>query len=281
MNDQVDDVNEMNDHVMSERDEARTGTEPGASYGGVSQMSGARTERHRPVAARSNGDGWGAVRPLRLALVNDYEIIVRGLHAMLNPFRDRVLVVEHEVGHIPTQQVDVALFDTFAGRRDALGRAAAMVERGNARHVVLYTWDASAEFLEAARDIGVSAVVLKSATGADLVSALERVAAGEQLGLEHVTRSPSGEQAETLSVREREVLAMLALGSTNAQIATELYLSVDTVKTYVRRVFQKLGVHNRTQAAMLAQRYDLGPPPGRLERIRSSSGNRVQGESAD
>lgn len=231
----------------------------GASDGRVEDQGGVDTAQE-------------SAQPLRLALVNDYEIIVRGLHSMLMPYRERVVVVEHEVGGIPTETVDVALFDTFAGRRDALGRAAEMVERGNARHVVLYTWDASSEFLEAAQSTGVSAVVLKSATGTDLVSALERVAGGERLGLEHVTRGPGGEQGEPLSMREREVLAMLALGSSNAQIATELFLSVDTVKTYVRRVFQKLGVRNRTQAAVLAQRYELAPPPSRLDRIRSASG---------
>jgi DNA-binding NarL/FixJ family response regulator len=274
MNDQVNDVNEMKDDVLPERegDHGHSDLATDSVRGELVRSPGTSPDRRRLLTDRSNGDRPAVVQPLRLALVNDYEIIVRGLHAMLSPYHERVLIVEHEVGHIPTKTVDVALFDTFAGRRDALGRAAAMVDRGNARHVVLYTWDASADFLEAARATGVSAVVLKSATGADLVSALERVAAGEQLGLEHVTRSPSGEQAEALSVREREVLAMLALGSTNAQIAGELYLSVDTVKTYVRRVFQKLGVHNRTQAAMMAQRYDLGPPPARLERIRSSPG---------
>ncbi|MFP5488565.1 MAG: helix-turn-helix transcriptional regulator, partial [Acidimicrobiia bacterium] len=184
--------------------------------------------------------------------MNDYEIIVRGLHAMLVPYADRVVVVEHDVRELPDATVDVALFDTFAGRRDAIERAGKMVERGNVDHVVLYTWDASAEFLEAARNTGVAAVVLKSTDGADLVTALERIADGDRIGLEHVTRSPGADSSDPLSVREREVLAMLALGATNAEIADELFLSVDTVKTYVRRVFQKLGVHNRTQAAMLA-----------------------------
>ena len=146
-----------------------------------------------------------------------------------------------------------------------------MVDRAAARHVVLYTWDASGAFLEAARDAGVSAVVLKSTAGVELVTALERVAAGEQLGLQHVARSPGADPSEPLAMREREVLAMLALGSSNAEIAAELFLSVDTVKTYVRRVFLKLGVHNRTQAAVLAQRYELAPPPARLERLRSGA----------
>lgn len=210
-------------------------------------------------------------RPLRLALVNDYEIIVRGLHAMLAPYADRVCVVEHEVGGTPDELVDVALFDTFAGRRDALERAGEMTVLDNVRHVVLYTWDASAEFLERARAKGVDAVVLKSSDGVELVETLERVAHGERLGLDHVTRSPGVESSDSLSVREREVLALLALGVSNAEIGAELFLSVDTVKTYVRRVFRKLGVNNRTQAAVLAQRYELAPPTSRLDRMRADT----------
>lgn len=238
--------------------------------------SGPTREVSREVsreASRTSSSPHNGRRPgtLKLALVNDYEIIVRGLHAMLAPFSDRVVVVEHEIGDVPEQSVDIALFDTFAGRRDTIARAAAMVEQGNARAVVLYTWDASAEFLEAARDIGVAAVVLKSTDGADLVDALERAAAGEQIGLDHVTRSPGAASSDPLSMREREVLAMLALGASNVEIAAELFLSVDTVKTYVRRVFRKLGVRNRTQAAIMAREYGLSPPAARLDRIRSRS----------
>jgi DNA-binding NarL/FixJ family response regulator len=62
------------------------------------------------------------------------------------------------------------------------------------------------------------------------------------------------------------VLALLALGLSNPEIAVELFLSVDTVKTYVRRVFAKLGVNNRTNAALLAAKYDLAPPERRLSK---------------
>ena len=105
------------------------------------------------------------VRPITVALVNDYEIILRGLHAMLAPFSDRIEVVEHDTTGTPDKPADVALFDTFASRRDALERAREMIAEGNVKHVVLYTFDAAEEFLTIARDIGVSGVVLKSATG--------------------------------------------------------------------------------------------------------------------
>jgi DNA-binding NarL/FixJ family response regulator len=197
--------------------------------------------------------------PLSVSLVNDYEIIVSGLATMLSPFSDRVRVVELSVEAEPRRQADIALFDTFAGRRHALSRASAMVRDGFVEHVVLYTWDATADFLTQVEDAGVSAVILKSVSGERLVQALERTVSGERMGMSHVTRSPRSEQTNELSNREKEVLALLALGSTNRQIANELYLSVDTVKSHMRRLYSKLGVSNRTQAALRAEQFQLRP----------------------
>lgn len=202
------------------------------------------------------------VRPITVALVNDYEIILRGLHSMLEPFADRISVVEHDAGGTPDKNVDVALFDTFASRRDALQRAREMIMEGKVEHVVLYTFDAAEEFLTIARDIGVAGVVLKSASGDVLATAIERVVAGERVGLDDAVRATRSRTSKDLSPREQEVLALLALGRTNAEIGEQLFLSVDTVKTYVRRVFAKLGVNNRTQAAMHAAERSLTPRNG-------------------
>ena len=208
--------------------------------------SGASAESTALTGERRGGDGG-----LRIAIVNDYELVVRGLHAMLAPFADRISVVEHDTEGTPEEHVDIALFDTFAARRDALQRAKQMIDADNVDRVVLYTWDAPYEFVEQAREIGVSAVIPKTATATELARSLERVAAGEQVGLDE---SMKGERSRVegpeLTVREQEVLALLALGMSNAEIAHELFLSVDTIKTHVRRVFNKLGVNNRTQAAM-------------------------------
>jgi two-component system, NarL family, response regulator LiaR len=218
------------------------------------ERSSAGTNGDHPVSTR--------VRPIKVALVNDYEIILRGLHSMLAPFCDRIEVVEHETSGTPDEHADVALFDTFASRRDALERARAMIAEGKCKHVVLYTFDAAEEFLSIARDIGVSGVVLKSATGDVLATAIERVMAGERVGLDDVVRATRSRTSKDLSPREQEVLALLALGRTNAEIGEQLFLSVDTVKTYVRRVFAKLGVNNRTQAAMHAAERSLTPRNG-------------------
>ncbi len=202
--------------------------------------------------------------PLSVSIVNDYEIIVRGLAAMLEPYGTRVRIVELEAGGEPSKRTDIALFDTFAGRRHCLERAEKMVVDEAIRHVVLYTWDAAAEFLEDASRIGVSGVVLKSQDAAGLVDAIERVASGDRVGLDVVSRGREQSSRPELSMREREVLALVALGMSNREVASELYLSVDTVKTYVKRLYSKMGVRNRTQAALRAPGYDVQPPASRV-----------------
>jgi two-component system, NarL family, response regulator LiaR len=204
-----------------------------------------------------------AGKPITVSLVNDYEIIVHGLAAMLSPYSDRVSIVEINVGDEPQRKADVALFDTFAGRRYAIDRAREMVRDGYVDHVLLYTWDAAAEFLSLADDAGVSGVALKSQTGSALVDVIERVAQGERIGFENITRGRQTWDNDALSMREQEVLALIAFGMSNAEIGKELFLSIDTVKTYIRRLYGKLGVRNRAQAALHAAGHHVMPPPTR------------------
>lgn len=195
-------------------------------------------------------------QPLRVAIVNDYEIAVQGLAAMLAPFSDRVSLVDLVAGGTPDGPADVVLFDTFAGRRHALERLDRMAADHDLDNVVVYTWDLPDEFRDAIAQRKVEAVILKSCSGEQLVDALERVHRGERvLASEHALFPGHA----TLTEREREVLALLARGLSNSQIASELCVSTDTVKTHVRKVFSKLDVSNRTQAALLAAREGLTP----------------------
>ncbi len=208
-----------------------------------------------------------------VGILNDYEVVVRGVAAMLAPYDDRVRVVHLATDNEATSSsdmsadsevsADVALFDSFAGRRHSLSRAAEMVATGRATHVILYTWDAAPEFVRAAQQIGVSGVVLKTRSADALVDAIERVASGEKVGFDAALAPRPAARAVELSDREAEVLALIAKGLTNAQIADELYLSIETIKTYVKRLYAKLDVHNRAQAAVAAATYQLTP---RLER---------------
>jgi DNA-binding NarL/FixJ family response regulator len=196
---------------------------------------------------------------ISVAVINDYDLVVREVESMLAPFDDRVHVVGHDLDR--GASADVALFDTFAGRRRTLARAAETVLMGAAEHVVLYTGDASPEFVRAARDAGASGVVMKTRSGELLVESLERIASGETIGLDPRGEGELAGRHVELSDRESEVLALIALGLTNAEIAEELYLSVETVKTYVKRLYAKLGVHNRAQAALAASTHQLTPRP--------------------
>ena len=200
--------------------------------------------------------------PIKIALVNDYQIIVEGLRVMLEPFADRIRVVETVAGDTPDGSCDIALFDTFAGRRHALGRVREMLADHDVGKVVLYTWDAPAAFLDDATAVQVDGVILKSDTGVRLVEALERVHRGEPVGIDETTNDDA---PTVLSEREREVLALLAQGASNREIASELYLSIDTVKTHVRHLFTKLEVTNRTRAALEAERFGVAPPVARLQ----------------
>jgi DNA-binding NarL/FixJ family response regulator len=197
---------------------------------------------------------------ITVGILNDYEVIVRGVAAMLEPYRDRVAVVEVDAGGQPSVPMDVALFDTFASRRNTLTRAEAMVRSAECRHVVLYTWDAAPPFLQVASDIGVAGIILKSRSADALVDGIERVVAGEPVGLASADH-PNGRRRPDLSDRESEVLALIARGLTNPEIADELFLSVETVKTYVKRLYAKLDVHNRAQAAVAASAHQLVARP--------------------
>ncbi|HUS42875.1 MAG TPA: response regulator transcription factor [Ilumatobacteraceae bacterium] len=195
--------------------------------------------------------------PIKVALVNDYEIIVEGLREMLKPFTDRVRVVETVAGDTPDEACDIALFDTFAGRRHALTRVRAMLTDQDIAKVVLYTWDAPAAFLDDVSAMRIDGVILKSETGLRLVQSIERVHRGERIGPD-----PGDDRAAAtvLTEREREVLALIARGASNREIAAELYLSVDTIKTHVRHLFGKLGVANRTLAALQADQFGVAAP---------------------
>jgi DNA-binding NarL/FixJ family response regulator len=204
------------------------------------------------------GDG---ARRLSVVVINEYDVVVRNVESMLAPFDDRVRIVEPALGPNADDPADVALLDTFAGRRRTLARAAELVRAGAVEHVVLYTWDAAPEFVRGAKEVGASGVLLKTRSGELLVESLERIASGERIGLEPGNGIEPTTRVVELSDRESEVLALIALGLTNGEIAEELYLSIETVKTYVKRLYAKLGVHNRAQAALAASTHQLTPRP--------------------
>lgn len=126
---------------------------------------------------------------------------------------------------------------------------------GVATPALLITANPEAGLNEIARESGVQGVVRKRGSRDDLLAALRRVTGGESIAdADHLPRREGG---AALSPREREVLQLVAAGLTNPEIASQLGLGVETVKTLLERVFRKLGVNGRTEATAEAVRLRL------------------------
>jgi len=192
---------------------------------------------------------------IRVALVNDYEIVVRGLAGMLAPYADRLRIVELVVGGEVEQSVDVALFDTYARPGLGLAKLAELVADPDVRHVAVFTAGASRQLAEHALQLGATGLLAKSLTATELADSLERVGRGETVVTsDRIARSRRRAgaawpgQSRRLTERESELLALVALGLRNDEIAQALFVSHNTVKSHLKNVFRKLDVRNRSEA---------------------------------
>jgi DNA-binding NarL/FixJ family response regulator len=188
---------------------------------------------------------------VRLALVNDYELILRGLEALLEPFTDRVEVVEVDLRQQPDQPVDIALFDPYGQMHLGLEPVGALARNPNVGAVVVYTWQLMSGQVDKILATGARAVLAKSITAEDLIDGLERVARGETVVSRdfRLNTSMAWPGADLrLTERESEVVTFLASGMSNRDIADAMILSENTVKTHLKSIFQKIGVSSRAQA---------------------------------
>lgn len=188
---------------------------------------------------------------LRVALVNDFELILRGLEALLGPFRDRVLVVELDVGGNPENRVDIALFDTYGHPRGGVDRVRSLATDPRIGAVVAYAWSLAPERLDAVLAAGARGVLSKSTPAEELLDALAAIDRGE-IVVSPMIRRPRGcswpGHDFGFTERESEVAAFLAAGVSNQEIADALFISVHTVKSHLKAIFQKTGAVSRTQA---------------------------------
>jgi DNA-binding NarL/FixJ family response regulator len=199
----------------------------------------------------------------RVAVVNDYEVVVAGLAAILEPFQDRVELVDAFLVDEPIEgTVDIALYDTFGRQGSEEAEIGKILGRPEVKQVAVYSFNFDDDAVQEALDAGAAGYLSKATPAAELVDQLCTIAKGEQ-----VVSGPNGSSSRSareergwpgrdlgLSEREAEVVALAALGKRNAQIAEALFVSVDTVKTHLARSFRKLGVHNRTELSALIHR---------------------------
>jgi DNA-binding NarL/FixJ family response regulator len=213
--------------------------------------------------------------PINVALVNDYDVVLAGLARMLESYGDRVRVCEIDANEPVGEPVDVVLYDNFAQPESDQDEIDALIGHPMARRIVVYTWNFHDELVAAALDRGASGYLSKTLAGHEIVECIEAVHAGEKVvrDARGGTRSRAGLEwpgrEEGLTDREAEILALITQGKSNAEISKLTFLSPNTVKSYIRAMYRKLGVASRTQAVLWGIAHGFSPDHRRIELWRT------------
>ena len=199
---------------------------------------------------------------IRLAIVNDYAVVSAGVAALLAD--ERIDVVETEASLPVLTDVDIVLYDTF-GQVQGDGIDLEDLVRDSGAKVVIYSWNLQPDLIQRAMEGGASGYLSKVLTGPEIVQALERITNGEIVILVGDNETSAGGAGDWpgrevgLSPREAEVLALITQGLSNQEIANRAYLSINTVKTFIRSAYRKIGVTKRTQAVIWAIDHGFRP----------------------
>ncbi len=214
--------------------------------------------------------------PIRVLIADDHSVVREGLRTILE--RAGIEVVgeaasgREAVEKTETLRPDVVLLDIRMPDEDGLHALTRIKERAPETRVIILTTYTNPGYLAQAIIAGATGYLTKETSPNQIVGAIRAAVAGDQLldrsvlemALRSVAsrRSASSESAEDLveplTEQEELVLRLIAAGLNNEEIARTLSITVNTVKTHVRHIFQKLGVSDRTQAAVWAVRHGLG-----------------------
>ncbi|AGS67985.1 response regulator [Streptomyces collinus] len=216
--------------------------------------------------------------PIRVFLLDDHEVVRRGLAELLDTEPDITVVGDadtaaHALVRGPALRPHVAVLDVRLPDGDGISVCRELRDRMPELACLMLTSFDDEEALLDAIMAGASGYVLKQIKGSDLVSAVRTVASGQSM-LDPATtarlmRSLRAEPARApsvpteladLSPRERDILTLIGDGLTNREIGKRLYLSEKTVKNHISRLLTKLGVQRRVQAAVLASHLDEQNP---------------------
>ncbi|MGW1319839.1 response regulator [Streptomyces sp. NPDC002426] len=220
-----------------------------------------------------------AGRPIRVAVVDDQPLIRAGFSMVLAGQDDIEVVGEAENGAdaldlLRTVEADVVIMDIRMPVMDGIQATEQLMRMDDPPGVlVLTTFDNDEDAFAALRS-GAGGFLLKNAPAADVVNAIRVLAAGESVVAPRITRllldrvvsdrlEPANGQAERLDVltaRERDVLALVARGLSNAEIAKDLYVAQATVKTHLGNLMAKLHLRDRAQAVAFAYESGLVRP---------------------
>lgn len=209
---------------------------------------------------------------IRLLVVDDHTLFRRGLAGLLGEQPDFLVIGEAENGTKAVDlcrqlQPDVVLMDVHMPGGDGVEAARVLKVECKIGLIMLTISDKDSDLLRALR-AGADGYLLKSADLEQLCQAIRQVVAGHGALSPEITtqvmravaRDQSQPVLQSLSPREREVLAELASGATTAEIASTLFISINTSKTHIRRILKKLKAANRAEA--VARAINLGLIPG-------------------
>ena len=220
---------------------------------------------------------------MKILIVDDHALVRRGLNYVVKEGFPDADVVEAEGSSAALEGmraggVDLALVDVRMPDLDGLELLKAIKAEWSEVPVIMLSTYENAPYVKRALADGASGYLLKDATPEDLAQAIKVAMSGSGNVLsprviqnlfedqEAASAGANGSRRNeySLTQREHDILALLAEGRSNREIAQSLFLSEKTVKAHLAAIFRKLGVTNRTQAAMMAVQMGVGPIPGAL-----------------
>jgi DNA-binding NarL/FixJ family response regulator len=213
---------------------------------------------------------------IRVLLVDDDALVRSGLRLILSSADDVEVVGEVDdgaraVAAVQEHRPDVVLMDIRMAEMDGIAATAALRRLDSPPQVIVLTTFQADEQVTSALRAGASGFLVKDTPPADIVNAVRVVASGEAIISPSVTRAllshfaddeaserrrAAAQRLAALTDREREVAAAIASGASNAEVATQLFMSEATVKSHVSRLFAKLDAANRVQIAIVV--HDAG-----------------------
>ena len=204
-------------------------------------------------------------RSIRVALVNDYMIVLEGLRALLRSSAPEFEVVEIDVRKRPRRGVDVTLLDTYGELGTLSERVRSLGADSSNGAIVVFSFSDRAEAVRRAMRAGAQGFISKAVPREDIIDGIKAAARGDSVVLtrssqraqiDEVLRWPGRDSG--LTEHESELLSLLSTGMTNRELGSQLYVSENTIKTQLRSLYSKLGVRNRAQAASIAAQGFLG-----------------------
>jgi len=209
------------------------------------------------------------VTNVRVFLLDDHEIVRRGLRELLESEGDLTVVgeagtAEEALARIPVAAPQVAVLDVRLPDGDGVEVCREVRSRHPEIQCLMLTSYADDEALFSAIMAGASGYILKQVRGADLLDGVRRVARGESLldpsvtrrVLERLRTKPEDDELSALTEQERKILDLIAEGLTNRQIGERMFLAEKTIKNYVSNLLAKLGMSRRSEAAAYAARLE-------------------------